>query len=162
MQLSVFDNVFFDDVYFDGTIRGPLQVVLNSACNIAVSSFNAISPINVQTILNLGDINAGCVMANPIIYDHTVGAKLEIHVADVIVDIESIELKVKKPLNKHSVWTPDSYIAGAELVIHYTIAAGDIDVPGVYHIQPIVTMTNGEVWPLGVICWTVHAQCEDA
>lgn len=124
--------------------------------------FDVASPISIPIVLNLdATINKGCVMTNPAIYDHTVGAQLELHVAETLTNVDSITLAVRKPLNVRTEWTADSYTTDGELVIYYSTKAGDIDVPGVYHLQPIVSLKDGSSWPLGVVCWTIYAQTED-
>lgn len=102
-------------------------------------------------------------MTNPKIYVDTVGARVEIisH-ADLVTDVATVSISVEKPSGAIDTWTPTSIDATTSdnCVIIYTTQAGDLDEAGTYRVQPIVTMTDNDVWPIGVALWTIYARYE--
>ena len=104
-------------------------------------------------------------MTDSQIYAGTVGADLEIRTnVDLKTDVASVVIEVRKPSGAVDSWTPteidDTILAAC--VIKYRTVAGDLpeDDPGTYRLQPIVTMTNNDVWPLGVTTWEIWARYE--
>lgn len=98
-------------------------------------------------------------MTNPIIYTGTIGAELEVHTtADLVTDVRSVVLSVQTPMGVIKSWTPYSIDATspASCIIKYRTAAGDLDDDDTYVIQPVVTMTNDDVWPLGCAFWKIY------
>lgn len=102
-------------------------------------------------------------MTNPKIYTGTVGADIEIEThADLVTGVLSVAITVRKPSGDTTTWTPDS-ITSATLtncVVNYRTQAADLDEAGHYRIQPVATMTNGDVWPLGVAVWRIWERYE--
>jgi len=98
-------------------------------------------------------------MTNPTIYVGTVGATISIlSYADLVTGVASVVITVRKPDGTTATWTPDSVTEAG--VITYTLSAGDVDIAGTYGIQPVATMDDGDVWPLGAAEWTVYARFE--
>lgn len=100
-------------------------------------------------------------MTNPTIYSGTIGAEVTIATGtDLVTGVASVTIAVRVPIGTTVEWTPDSVDALGAIV--YTTKAGDIDAPGPYVLQPIVTYDNGEVWPLAPVAWTIAARFEVA
>ena len=102
-------------------------------------------------------------MTNPKIYVGTVGAEVSIlsH-ADLVTDVTSVVISVEKPSGVIQSWTPTSIDSATSdnCVINYTTQEGDLDEAGTYRVQPIVTMVDNDVWPIGVALWTIYARHE--
>ena len=99
----------------------------------------------------------------PRIYAGTIGADLEIQTSeDLITNVDYVVISVRKPSGAVDSWTPTSITATipAACGINYRTVAGDLDEPGTYRLQPIVTMTNGDIWPLGVTTWEIWPRYE--
>lgn len=96
-------------------------------------------------------------MTNPIVYTGTVGADLEITTGtDLLTGVASVSIAVRRPDGTVTAWAPDTAgAAGAFGIIVYTTKAGDLDQGGTYTLQPVVTYSNGEVWPLGAVAWPI-------
>ena len=102
-------------------------------------------------------------MTNPKIYVDTVGAEVSIlsH-ADLVTDVASVVISVEKPSGAIDTWTPTSIdpASVSNCIINYTTQAGDLDEAGTYRVQPVVTMIDDDVWPIGVALWTIYARYE--
>lgn len=99
----------------------------------------------------------------PRIYAGTIGADVEIQTdEDLVTDVDYIVISVRKPSGAIDAWTPTSIddATPAACVINYRTLAGDLDESGTYRLQPVVTMTNNDVWPLGVTTWEIWARYE--
>lgn len=103
-------------------------------------------------------------MTNPQIYVGTVGADLQIKTnEDLITDVASVTIKVRRPSGVTSTWTPTIDATDPEnCTLNYRTTAGDLpeDDPGTYRLQPVATMTNGDLWPLGVTTWQIWPRYE--
>ena len=102
-------------------------------------------------------------MTDSQIYAGTVGADLKIGTnVDLITDVASIAIEVRKPSGAIDAWPPTSIddATPAACIINYRTVAGDLDESGTYRLQPVVTMTNGDIWPLGVTTWEIWARYE--
>ncbi|HIH03768.1 MAG TPA: hypothetical protein HA263_07970 [Methanoregulaceae archaeon] len=93
-------------------------------------------------------------MTNPEIYTGTVGAEVEIATGtDLVTGVTAVTIAVRRPDGTVTAWEPDSVdVIG---VVVYTTVAGDLDQGGTYTLQPVVTYSNGEVWPLGAVAWPI-------
>lgn len=93
-------------------------------------------------------------MTNPVIYTGTIGAELLIVTAeDLVTGVASVTIAVRGPDYAETTWTPDSVTIDG--LITYTTRAGDLAKSGDYRLQPVVTMTDGDVWPLPAVSWTI-------
>jgi hypothetical protein len=98
-------------------------------------------------------------MTNPNIYTGTVGAELQIATSmDLVTDVASVTIAVRAPDYAETTWTPDS--ATIDGLITYTTQEGDLVKSGVYRLQPVVTMTDGDVWPLTPVEWVIRSRFE--
>lgn len=101
-------------------------------------------------------------MTNPDIYQGTVKVPLRLTVAcDLVTGVASVAIAVRKPSGVEATWTPNSvtYVEPTS-TISYETETGDLTECGVYHLQPIVTMTSGAIWLLGAVAWDVLQKYE--
>jgi hypothetical protein len=103
-------------------------------------------------------------MTAQLIYVDTIGCHVHITApADLETSVSAVVITVRKPSGDVTEWTPASvtYDAESEVsTIEYETVAGDLDEAGLYALQPVVTMTDGDVWPLGVALWKILARFE--
>lgn len=99
-----------------------------------------------------------------VVYVGTIGCHVHILIPDdLVTDVESIVIEVCKPSLNVVEWNPLTvdYDSETEITtLTYETIEGDLNEAGMYRIQPVVTMTDGDVWPLGVAAWSVLARFE--
>ena len=103
-------------------------------------------------------------MTAQLIYVGTVGCHVHITApADLETSVSAVVITVRKPSGDVTEWTPDTvtYDSESEIsTIEYETVAGDLDESGLYALQPVATMVDGDVWPLGVALWNILARFE--
>lgn len=103
-------------------------------------------------------------MTDQIVYVDAVGCHVHITApADLETNVSSVVIRVKKPSGDIVEWTPSTVTYDAETeisTIEYETVAGDLDEAGIYRVQPVVTMSDNDVWPLGVAVWKIVERFE--
>ena len=73
------------------------------------------------------------------VYVGDIGTIIEIDMQQDISTATSVALYVKKPDTTEVTWTPTVYNNN---YLRYTLVSGDVDIAGVYKIQPYVEFTD--------------------
>lgn len=99
-----------------------------------------------------------------VVYTGTIGCQLHITApADLTTNVKSVVITVRKPSGTLDEWTPTlvEYDSQTRIsTISYVTVTGDLDESGNYRVQPVVTMDNDDVWPLGVAEWKIVGRFE--
>jgi len=79
-------------------------------------------------------------MADNIIYVGDVGTKIVFDVSTLVDDVVSASIYCKKPNGTSYIWTAEKELGTNN--IYYITQVGDIDVAGIYKLQPFIDFAD--------------------